>query len=205
MGLKRLILSAWLAGIIALPIVSLEARQSFKPADSNSMESLEAVSKTFSVPEPVSSLTIIVDLVARNLSEPVDGKAVSLRYERHIEKVAEAHGVPPALVMAVIHAESGFNPRAVSPKGAVGLMQVMPATSDMVGIEDPFDPNDNIRAGVRYLKDLLKMFDGNETLAVAAYNSGPNKVKKYGGVPPFKETRIYIERVLMYYRSYLNL
>jgi len=146
----------------------------------------------------------VVDLVAKNLSDPLYGKAVLDRYEHYIEKISESYGVSPALVKAVIRAESDFNPRAVSPKGAVGLMQILPATADMVGVDDLFHPNSNIRAGVKYLKALLRMFDGNETLAVAAYNTGPGKVKKYGGVPPYRETRSYLKRVLTYYRSYLN-
>ncbi len=143
----------------------------------------------------------VVELVARNLARSRKITIGPDKYNRFIEEVSINNGVPPALVKAVIQAESGFDPDAVSSRGAIGLMQVMPGTADMVGISDPYHPLDNIQAGVKYLKDMLDMFNGNEMLAVAAYNSGPRKVKKYGGVPPYRETRRYVKRVFAYYRS----
>ncbi|MBF0295843.1 MAG: lytic transglycosylase domain-containing protein [Magnetococcales bacterium] len=108
-----------------------------------------------------------------------------------------------ALIKAVIKAESDFNPLAVSPKGAVGLMQLMPGTAQDMGVSDRTDPVANIHGGVRYLRELLGQFDNNLILSLAAYNAGPGSVKKYGNtVPPFEETQQYVARVLHYYRTY---
>jgi soluble lytic murein transglycosylase-like protein len=108
----------------------------------------------------------------------------------------------PALVMAVIHAESRFDPLAVSPKGAMGLMQLSPIITRELGIHNPFDPQINIDGGVRYLKDLLNIFDGDRELALAAYNAGPTQVYRHNGVPPFKETQEYLKRVFHYLSFY---
>ena len=109
---------------------------------------------------------------------------------------AAANGVRPELVRAVIQAESAFDPRARSPKGAMGLMQLMPATAAAYGVEDPYDPRENIRAGVAYLKTLLVRYDDREELALAAYNAGPGAVDKYGAaVPPYRETIDYVDRI----------
>lgn len=122
--------------------------------------------------------------------------SVGLRDELNdtIERHARLYGVRPELVMAVIKAESNFDVEAVSSKGAQGLMQLMPRTAAAMGITDPFDPEQNIAGGTQYLGRLLKMF-GNERLAVAAYNAGPGRVKQYGGIPPYRETREYVARV----------
>jgi hypothetical protein len=110
---------------------------------------------------------------------------------------AERHALNPALVRAVIQAESAWNPRAVSPKGALGLMQLMPETATALGVADPFDPAQNIQAGVRYLKGLLDRYDGNAELALAAYNAGPGAVEKYGRrIPPYRETQAYVRKIV---------
>jgi soluble lytic murein transglycosylase-like protein len=110
---------------------------------------------------------------------------------------AEQHAINPALVRAVIQAESAWNTRAVSRKGALGLMQLMPETATALGVVDPFDPAQNIRAGVRYLKGLLDRYDGNAELALAAYNAGPGAVEKYGRtIPPYRETRAYVRKIV---------
>ena len=117
-------------------------------------------------------------------------------YNDLIEEHATRNVVSADLVRAVIQAESAFNPRAVSPKGAMGLMQLMPATAAEHGVLDPFNPAENIRAGVRYLKHLLDSYEGRVELALAAYNAGPGAVKKYGGkVPPYRETQNYVARI----------
>jgi soluble lytic murein transglycosylase-like protein len=117
-------------------------------------------------------------------------------YESIIEEAAAMHGVDEDLVRAVIQTESGFDPKAVSRVGAKGLMQMMPATAKRMGVEDPFDPRDNIMGGVRYLRLLLDKFKGNVPLALAGYNAGPRKVTKFKGIPPYKETRGYVKKVL---------
>jgi soluble lytic murein transglycosylase-like protein len=127
-------------------------------------------------------------------TRPVSRRAA--QYHSLIEEHAAQNVVNADLVRAVIQAESAFNPRAVSPKGAMGLMQLMPATAAEYGVLDPFDPVDNVRAGVKYLKRLLDMYSGRVELALAAYNAGPGAVKKYGGtVPPYRETRNYVAKI----------
>ncbi len=117
------------------------------------------------------------------------------QFDGLIEEHATAHNVSPALVRAVIQAESAFNPRARSHKGAMGLMQLMPGTAAELGVLDPYNPTENIRAGVTYLKQLLVKYEHNESLALAAYNAGPAAVARYGTIPPYKETRNYVEKI----------
>jgi len=123
-------------------------------------------------------------------------------YEQLIKTCSDKYGVNPCLVKAVIHAESGYNPNAVSSKGASGLMQLMPATAKSLKVADRFNPKDNVEGGVKYLRFLLDTFRGDVSLAVAAYNAGLTKVAKYGGIPPYNETRTYVTRVLSYMKSY---
>ena len=123
-------------------------------------------------------------------------------FEPIINACALEYGVDKSLVKAVIHAESGYNPTAVSSKGARGLMQLMPKTAQDLKVTNSLDPAENIRGGVRYLKFLLNTFKGDETLALAAYNSGLSKVAKFGGVPPYEETRNYVAKVLNYKKNY---
>jgi soluble lytic murein transglycosylase-like protein len=117
------------------------------------------------------------------------------QYDTLIEENATAHGVSAHLVRAVIQQESGFNPRATSHKGAMGLMQLMPATAAELGVSDPYNPSENIRGGVAYLKGLLVKFQQNVELALAAYNAGPTAVTKYGAIPPYRETQNYVTRI----------
>jgi soluble lytic murein transglycosylase-like protein len=120
----------------------------------------------------------------------------SSQWDDVIDSRAREHGIRPDLVRAVIQVESAFNPRARSHKGAMGLMQLMPATARDLGVRNAYDPLENIRGGVAYLRSLLDRFDGNEELALAAYNAGPGAVTKYGGtVPPYRETRDYVTRI----------
>ncbi len=123
-----------------------------------------------------------------------------------IEKAADEAGVDAALVHAVITAESGYNPAAVSKAGAQGLMQLMPGTAKRYAVKDAFDPKQNIRGGTRYLRDLLVMFDHDIELAVAAYNAGENAVIRHGRkIPPYRETRAYVPKVLRLYNKYKTL
>ena len=123
-------------------------------------------------------------------------------YEQLIRNCADKYGVSPSLVKAVIHAESGYNPNAVSSKGASGLMQLMPGTAKSLKVADRFNPKDNVEGGVKYLRFLLDTFKGDVSLALAAYNAGLSRVAKYGGIPPYNETRTYVNRVLSYMQSY---
>ena len=123
-------------------------------------------------------------------------------FEQLIKVCSTKYGVNPCLVKAVIHAESGYNPNAVSKKGASGLMQLMPATAKSLKVADRFNPKDNVEGGVKYLRFLLDTFRGDVSLAVAAYNAGLGSVAKYGGIPPYNETKTYVNRVLAYMKSY---
>ncbi len=135
-------------------------------------------------------------------AESLRGKAAERCYDSIVMQAASRHNVEPALIKAIIMAESGYNPRAVSKKGARGLMQLMPNTAKALGLEDSFDPTHNIHAGVKYFKRLLERFDNDVRLALAAYNAGSRKVREYNGVPPFGATKCYIEKVMEYYRLY---
>jgi len=121
-----------------------------------------------------------------------------------IEKEAAEQGMEPALVKAVIRAESDFDAFAVSSAGALGLMQLMPATAADLRLNDPFDPEENIRGGVRYLRYLLGTFNNDLVLTLAAYHAGLGNVLKYGRIPPIEETQVYVERVLRFYKQYLG-
>lgn len=141
--------------------------------------------------------------VARKTNEPVWVVAPrSDAYGEDIARVAEAYRVDEALIKAVIQAESGFRPAAVSHKGAMGLMQLMPATARRYGVEDPYDPAQNIHGGTRYLRDLLDLFNNNPELAVAAFNAGENAVIRHGHkIPPYRETLAYVPKVMAIYEK----
>jgi soluble lytic murein transglycosylase-like protein len=144
-----------------------------------------AVVKTFAVPKAD-------DLrVTRSVASNRAGV-----YEDLIVEQARLNGVRPSLVRAVVQVESGFNPSAISPKGALGLMQLMPATARQFHVGNPFNPVENVRAGVAYLKELLTRYNNKEELALAAYNAGPGAVDKHGqSIPPYRETRSYVSRI----------
>ncbi|MEO6800646.1 MAG: lytic transglycosylase domain-containing protein [Rhodanobacter sp.] len=136
--------------------------------------------------------------VACNLHSPIHWNSVALdlnSYAGTIRAASLEYGVDEAFLRAIIHAESAFNPRALSIKGAQGLMQLMPGTATDMGVLDAFNSDQNIRGGARYLSVLLRDFHGNEQLAAAAYNAGPGAVQRYNGVPPYAETQVYVERV----------
>lgn len=121
-----------------------------------------------------------------------------------ILKAASRHQIDPALIKAIIMAESGYRIRAISKRGAKGLMQLMPGTAEALGVTDVFNPKENISGGVRYFKQLVNQFDGDIKLALAAYNAGSKKVRHYNGIPPYKATQYYIKKVFKYYNLYKN-
>jgi len=149
--------------------------------------------------------TYMATCFACNVHSTVNWGSTPLRLDAYRDEIAAAAvetGVDPALLRAIIHAESAFNPNAVSIKGAQGLMQLMPGTASDLGVANPFNAAQNIRGGAQYLGALLKQFNGNERFAAAAYDAGPQNVQKYNGVPPFDETRVYVERVAELRRRY---
>ncbi len=149
--------------------------------------------------------TYISTCFACNVHSTVDFMHIPLNVNAFNDQIAAAaseFGVDPALVRAVIHAESAFNPNAVSLKGAQGLMQLMPGTASDMSVNNPFDAKQNIRGGTQYLALLLKQFNGDEKLAAAAYNAGAQNVQKYKGVPPFDETQVYVQRVAQLRKRY---
>ena len=119
-----------------------------------------------------------------------------------IRWAGRSHGLAPGLVKAVVHTESLFDPRAVSSKGARGLMQLMPATAEKLGVDDPFNPWQNIEGGTRYLSYLIQRFEGDLSLGLAAYHAGESVVRRYSGIPPYRETREYVTKVLALFRHY---
>ena len=152
---------------------------------------LNTPTKIYEVPGAPSYRTTMADTAAAAAPSP--------RFDDLVVAHAQRHALRPELVRAVIQVESGYNPMATSPKGAMGLMQLMPATARQLGVRNPYDPEENIRGGTAYLRQLLDRYDGNEQLALAAYNAGSGAVDRYGNVPPYRETRDYVRKVLERY------
>ena len=134
--------------------------------------------------------------MARDAVDASDSSIEIVEIEAHIREVAVRYDIPPILVAAIVEAESEFNPRAVSRRGARGLMQLMPGTASSLQVSDTFDPYENIEGGVRHLRGLMDRYHGNLPLVLAAYNAGEQAVMAYGGVPPYRETRRYVSRIL---------
>ena len=151
--------------------------------------------KTFSFPCYASDITC----------NQMDWEKIPLNrqaFDDEIRAAAQVFAVDDALIRAIIHAESAYQPEALSPRGAQGLMQLMPATQEELQVEDVFDPGSNIEGGTLYLSRLLEQFNQSVDLATAAYNAGPGAVREYGGIPPYRETREYVRRVKILYRRY---
>ena len=136
-----------------------------------------------------------IDRFEQDLSAPVAKRGPQPMNEV-INAVSSRHHLDPDLINSVIHAESGFNPHAVSPKGARGLMQLMPQTASRLGVVNSFDPGDNLEGGTRYLRELLERYNFDLLKALAAYNAGPQRVEQYHGVPPYYETQAYVARII---------
>jgi len=150
-------------------------------------------------------IDIMTTCYACNIRSSVDWHTTPLHlsaYRSTINLVANRHGIDPALVRAVIHAESAFKANAKSKAGALGLMQLMPGTADDLGVENPLSPEQNIDGGVRYLAWLLQKTNGDTTLATAAYNAGPGAVERHNGIPPYEETQTYVKRVRILHGRY---
>ena len=148
----------------------------------------------YNAPKPSKDFQKILDTKVENSKNP--NTATRGEINELIDKYANQNGLDADFVKAVINQESGFNPNATSKCGAMGLMQLMPGTAKGLGVTNAYDPEQNIQGGTKYLKGLLDRFDNNKSLALAAYNAGPNAVKKYGGIPPYQETQNYVKNVL---------
>lgn len=150
-------------------------------------------------------LSIAVFLTASGLSAAAPRQDQKAQYDPIVQSCARQYNVPADLIHSIIRAESAYDHRAISEKGAAGLMQLMPETATQYGVSDRFDPAQNITGGVKYLKDLCKLFEGNTAKVLAAYNAGQEALKKYKGIPPYPETREYIRRVMASYaKSYIS-
>ena len=148
--------------------------------------------------EYVNVPTVDIDRFEKDLSAPAAKKTARNPQEMSdvINAVSSRHHLDPDLINSVIHAESGFNPKAISPKGAQGLMQLMPQTASQLGVADAFDPGANVEGGTRYLRELLERYNFDLIKALAAYNAGPQRVEQYHGVPPYYETQAYVARIV---------
>lgn len=168
------------------------------------MARVKALNPTVPQPGPSPSPTPLSGSIGGSGFAPVDpfrvGRATLSQAPGDIRDMiaaaASSAGVDSDLLEALVQAESDFNPKALSPKGAAGLTQLMPGTARALGVSDPFDPSQNLAGGAKYLAQMLRTFGGDERLALAAYNAGPGAVRKYGGVPPYEETRNYVDRIM---------
>lgn len=144
--------------------------------------------------------SLLIRKLYNNFSNEPHTIPIRQKIDQSVKKAATKYRLPPNLIKGVIKVESDFRARAVSSAGAQGLMQLMPGTAKELGIKDPFDINQNIDGGSRYLRKMLDLFGGDLKLALAAYNAGPEAVKRYGGIPPYRETTLYVDRVIKFTR-----
>jgi soluble lytic murein transglycosylase-like protein len=199
-------MSAWSNAIL---ILAAAAAPGLARADVYSFTDANGVAHFSNVPSDSRYQLLVatpIDLVVPTAKGPsINWLARSAQYEGVIRGAAKDATIQAALVRAVIVVESGFNPRATSKKGAIGLMQLLPATAKRYGVKNIYDPEQNVRAGARYLRDLLVRFDSNLELALAAYNAGEEAVERYGRhVPPFRETLAYVPSVMKVYQRLMD-
>lgn len=177
----------------------------------NAMYGMQEPGKTDTKPAdtPPPGQTNLLQTDMDTTTSHINRQALNLRttygdsaFDDYIKKYSGQFNIPPALIKAVIKQESNFNPAARSAKGALGLMQLMPDTARGLGVTAPFSPDQNIRGGTQYLKDMLTRYNGNLSLALAAYNAGPGAVDRFGGIPAYQETQDYVRKVLQYYSRY---
>ncbi|MGA3208866.1 MAG: lytic transglycosylase domain-containing protein [Syntrophales bacterium] len=186
---------------VLVPLLMILSIASPASADIYKYEDAQGVIHLTNVPTESGVKYVLIMREKRILLDSKLGYNIS-QYDDLINKASEKHKIEPALIKAIIKAESNFNHRAVSRKGARGLMQLMPATASSLQVQDSFHPENNIEGGVKYLRYLLNYFNGNLPLALAAYNAGENAVIRHRGVPPYRETQVYIQRVLSYLDKY---
>ena len=160
----------------------------------------QAVAPEFTFPKTPAMLSASTESpFAMSSNHPYSSS--SLEIDGYIEELSAKYSVDPKLIHSIIKQESGYKSDSVSGAGAMGLMQLMPATAASLGVKDPFDPGQNIEGGVKYMKQMMDKYDGNTELALAAYNAGPGNVDRYGGIPPFQETQNYVSKVMGNYQA----
>ncbi|MDR3152819.1 MAG: lytic transglycosylase domain-containing protein [Deltaproteobacteria bacterium] len=199
------------AGLAVVPAVQEhQARMAYaKPAPPRSAHVLKSKARE-TAKRPVLAASLrpdpaLLEAVKNQTAERPSFDKKASNFEELITVAARENDVSPALIKAVIQAESRFNSHVVSSQGAVGLMQIMPATARSMGVRSPSQPKDNITAGVRYLKSLLDQFGDEEYLAIAAYNCGPDLIRRYGNnIPPITQTRSFVNQVMEYYQSHIT-
>ncbi|MBR5305047.1 MAG: lytic transglycosylase domain-containing protein [Candidatus Gastranaerophilales bacterium] len=174
--------------------------QDFKKILDAKDESIETIEKKVESKPVVEEIKSEVK-EAVELKSKIDLKAQKVDIDELIETFSQKYDIDGDFIKAIIKQESGFNAKATSKKGAMGLMQLMPKTAESLGVVDAYNPSQNIEGGVKYLKGLLDKYDNNKELALAAYNAGPGAVKKYGGIPPYKETQNYINNIMGAYNK----